>query len=49
MSTSPGSRPAAQRNISLILRRTEFRFTALPTFLETDRPNLGLSNAFGST
>ena len=47
MSTPPGNSTADERKISFNLRRTRLRFTAFPTFFETERPNLGLPAAFG--
>lgn len=46
-SRSSGSPAEEERKISLSLRRTPLRFTAVPTFLETERPNLGLPTEFG--
>jgi hypothetical protein len=48
-SRSAGSPTEEERKISLSLRRTLLRFTAVPTFLETERPNLGLATEFGNT
>jgi hypothetical protein len=46
-SRSTGSLAEEERKISLNLLRTALRFTAVPTFLETDKPNLGLPTEFG--
>lgn len=46
-SSSPGSSATEERKTSLSRRRTPLRFTAVPTFLETERPNLGLPAVFG--
>jgi hypothetical protein len=46
-SKSTGSLHEEERKISLSLLRTALRFTAVPTFLETERPNLGLPIEFG--
>jgi hypothetical protein len=46
-SSSPGSMAEVERKISLSLLRTALRFTAVPTFLDTERPNLGLPTEFG--
>ena len=45
-SRSPGSLAEEERKISLNLLRTALRFTAVPTFLETDKPNLDLPTEF---
>lgn len=46
-SSSTGSVGEVERKISLSLLRTALRLTAVPTFLETERPNLGLPTEFG--
>lgn len=46
-SSSSGSISEVDRKISLSLLRTALRFTAVPTFLDTERPNLGLPTEFG--
>src|ERR671911_3173299 len=48
-SKSSGSPTEEERKISLSFRRTPLRFTAVPTFLETERPNLDLPIEFGKT
>lgn len=47
ISRSPGISDIVARNTSFSRLRTALRTTALPTFLETDRPNLGVPNSFG--
>ena len=47
-SDAPDTRGSVPWKASLSLLRTRLRVTALPTFLDTERPNLGFPSSFGN-